>query len=1046
MASDDGGLDLQSLGLNLGAVPKPQSGHDKRRARNELPQMFFVSSGSGASRWIVGLITVVAVRAWGGDTSSVGDQFEGLVEARRKRLKMAVSGRHRVQHVVWEIGNAAALQHPFSIGEGDYDSMGLVFPLRPAAEMKLMRALVATIGGLRLGDVLPAMVDPTLGAVIVSRHSGFSTRRRRIRCFQVASLELAKDICDSKTTTVLTPSAYCLAAGVPTPLWPERAQPSSTAPLAIEDGESRTPLAPLADVEDASGEGCESGEEQLSDEKLPPVLGEYTVASAMLQTTIQVVPRQLSAKYKVQVLLRCMALWRACKGRIALSDIAKSVLRMLFRADVANGLVNLIDRGRARLPSYETMRKASIKLDMFAMWWQRFTNTKHHVVNYLYVDSSPQGGYDFMVTKCDELWLPSSMRGLQIGPGVGLQQDFLERSADHQRELWRQRLGIDLQSSFVSGRTMPVSVCGRGASGLMFKVANLIHVAKLENDSDEQFRIWRWSVRGFCTDMGTEGKLADVPLVSGDSLSAIANDLVTFVEGDSPSPLLDYESYLFPNCIWWPDMMHILYNGLEESLKHLECWKRVEVWLRKLTNFLSTKSLRQRAMRLLCTNSKQRACLEHYSSVHIDFKWEFLTKCLDQLLPVLPTLMEVWNKSRFHAGCDHRGSDDDLYSMSALVVGVDDALQSPLLIPLLEQLRVVAKAVDKAAGFCEGCACHAEVWLGPQRSRMQGGAALTCFWKGCRGPELVLAGHTPFLQWINMAGSERLSAALCHSEDEDRATVLQAGRALKARLSDILQHKMSFMQELPYKALGIFAGELDGSLAEAAKVCARECRGLSPLARSAVVLSPVLCWPSACAHARAIPPDLSLWSGESCVGPLIVHNLLLPPSPNPSEACAPFEPRSRRVPEVGGYAPPGHHPSSSPIVVGHEARPWRASSPFRGGPGQALGGLPCVVRRASRAQPGSNFESEGGATTRPSQAVLRRQSECHSGQCLQRLEGSRNIVTLGRPGVLCLHCQHVEIARRSCCSVFCPSVREHWCPNVSYELLPPSILGAFRSM
>jgi hypothetical protein len=115
--------------------------------------------------------------------------------------------------------------------------------------------------------------------------------------------------------------------------------------------------------------------------------------------------------------LLCMRLWYACKSRLSLEQMVLSVLRLVFKPKHCLALEAKIKSGNLRLPSYDLLRRASLKLDLFDMLWQQHVISISHVVSINYLDASPQGGYNYLVSKCDELVFPKKFQTIQLGHG-----------------------------------------------------------------------------------------------------------------------------------------------------------------------------------------------------------------------------------------------------------------------------------------------------------------------------------------------------------------------------------------------------------------------------------------------------------------------------------------------------------------------------------------------------------------------------------------------------------------------------------------------------
>jgi hypothetical protein len=127
---------------------------------------------------------------------------------------------------------------------------------------------------------------------------------------------------------------------------------------------------------------------------------------------------------------------------------------------------------------YDVLRKASQRLDLLAMAWQQTVMKRSCVLQYLYLDSSPQGGFNYFVGKAREFVFPKVFEQLRFG-GAPMR-------------LWTQRMNLSLQEHFVGTRTIPVTVLQHGQAGLVYKLHNVLHAIGLECGSAANFESWRW--------------------------------------------------------------------------------------------------------------------------------------------------------------------------------------------------------------------------------------------------------------------------------------------------------------------------------------------------------------------------------------------------------------------------------------------------------------------------------------------------------------------------------------------------------------------------
>ena len=160
-----------------------------------------------------------------------------------------------------------------------------------------------------------------------------------------------------------------------------------------------------------------------------------------------------------------------------------------------------------------------------------------------------------------------------------------------------------------------------------------------------------------------------------------------------------------------------------------------------------------------------------YQTVHIDWRWEFLSQALDHFVPLSKDLKANFNAERILAG-------DSGALKNALVADVAKVLEVPCFLEACEMFRVVGKLVERTAHKLESCWCHETVWARPQSRKRKAQAfrrsvgTNTCVWKGRGGPWFAAVGLDALFSDIESCTSDRLQAMYAALTPDKRALLL----------------------------------------------------------------------------------------------------------------------------------------------------------------------------------------------------------------------------------------------------------------------------------
>jgi len=695
-------------------VPLHRSGQFRRQLKSLLPQVFYVYDNK--SKMILAIVVVTRC-TYSRDSSQV----------------------------VWTIGQGVQLAAPFPITKDDRNYLSTIFKVTEDCASRLCSA--ATAAG---GPVMYHLGD-------------YARNVWRVWCFDP---DEARRIVDMLETL------------------PEQLQFTTKASTTRLLGITPSPHsvdAPINAEEDASGalgsEHARHCQPTIGSLALPAKPIEAAARQGINNLTMRSYWRgSVRTRYAPERILACLRLASNLKAPSALAEAVSDAADVLF-GDSTSDLAREVREGQHALPKVAVLRRARVKLDIFSIMFERRLWLHFEYRRYLYLDASPQLGYNFLCGREDRIGIPRD-----------------EMLNSHFRSAY------DINSNFET-RILPVSTLGLGRATLAHKTTAAANIYLMESASDAEFHAKRAELRGAIADQGTEKGIVDEPVTI----------IPRFENAFSPT---DTRSFLFPHALSMHGHLHILYNALQEAVESLPSAATYMEQLRAMEGFLSNKGLR-RKFQASCVNGQ--AChrlFDHYPTVHCDWRWEFLSSALDILTPLFPHIKEHFNPKKLLEG-------EGGVLQRALVSEIIQVLETELFPVYSEMLRVVGKTVESYAKKLELCWCHAEFTrTQPARKRkakrmLAHGGRDTCVWKGRMGPWWVANGIAELMDDIENCSSQHLQKLLATSSEHVRGIVLEEHILLKQRLREILTQKMRVWKTIPWLALGVFScccgGDLDTS-------------------------------------------------------------------------------------------------------------------------------------------------------------------------------------------------------------------------------------------
>ena len=471
-----------------------------------------------------------------------------------------------------------------------------------------------------------------------------------------------------------------------------------------------------------------------------------------------------------------------------MDTMVKLGARLACSPDMAQSVIQDLESLTVALPTRKACVAWKGRLDIIAMMWERAWAASHVTWRYIQVDGSPQHGWNFVNSRSEELSFPLGSSDL----------DILVALESHTYKFRRRTL-------------TPMSV-GYTRAKLADKLDILGRQLMLDSHSDKSgFDKVRCEVCNSITDQATERGLADGPNLVGD-LEGIKVDMTSVLRGDVDmgSPAVA-KSRLLPNCISTTDALHIMFGGLEESLKALPAWAEVETSLRDIANFLRNRLLRWAFMARCVPDAPTREKFKKWSSTLIDWEFEFLERLLDPMCVILDSFVELYDANKVRgaavvaAGREAMdGHEEARKAASKAVTKAGEACDVRLLGVKAIAFLVIARIVGKYARWFEGCHCHEEVWTAQvsRKRKLEKFQQLVpgqteCIHKNRRATDMALGAIVDIRAAIQGATSPELDSRLATLSHLDRSYVLAFLQQLRDNLCEYYTAKFFYYGQPP---------------------------------------------------------------------------------------------------------------------------------------------------------------------------------------------------------------------------------------------------------
>ena len=330
----------------------------------------------------------------------------------------------------------------------------------------------------------------------------------------------------------------------------------------------------------------------------------------------------------------------------------KQVFQLACKIVLSDDMIKKVDeeleRCEHQLPAPRLLDDASHRVVYMDLLFQRELHQDFDFTRHWSIDSSPQGGYDFMVTMEDRCAFKNTT-------------DVATK--------------INTKACYTT-RHLPVVTLGWGASSLAYKTAGAHHALALESGSWSRFDKARHEVRSFTSDGGTERNIVNAPILYDEGFKSVQTVLESVMAKNLQD--VDQAAFFLPNAILVLDFLHVIYNAFEEASTRHQVYQQCQPHLQALCAFLAVRDLRN-AYVTKCCPVKHRQLLSQWSiNTGFSWKWEYLQRFLMCLLPRLDILIDTFDAQKLSKAAESLEDDsEDAGKFAAKISAAALALKWP---------------------------------------------------------------------------------------------------------------------------------------------------------------------------------------------------------------------------------------------------------------------------------------------------------------------------------------------------------------------------------
>ena len=478
--------------------------------------------------------------------------------------------------------------------------------------------------------------------------------------------------------------------------------------------------------------------------------------------------------YKPEAILGCLKLARSLKPGAKLTSVLGNAAVVLFGRD-AIPVANDLKAGEYAVPNLTLIRQSRVRLDVCRILFEQKRFLRGDYCHYCMLDSSPQLGYNVLAVIYDTFFIPS--------PHTLTIHTYLMLNSPN----------------YYFEHLCPTSSIGLGKAGLLMKSRKTANLTLMTSRDVGHVEVRRKGHRGTVSDEGTEHGFGDI-------------DLSVLPQGFQDISADGNDSFLYPFSLTFSDMLHLLFNGLQQAVEESADYDGFLDVLRVTAAFSNNKGVRNRFVELCFEVGVFESNLfKKGAKCHIDWKWNFLAESIDLLLPRFRVLQTKLDAKKMLAGDSGKLDNQTITNMDSYK---DDEMFEGLALGYVMH----GKIVEEFAADLEKCDCHQYLWTSAT-SRKRRLKQIEddigqphCVFQGRRLAWFIAVGYDLLIERIKHSTTPEYDECLAKLDPPKRTRLVVATTGVRTRILDYYTDKLSWVDHCPYTAIGAFYSNIDGNI------------------------------------------------------------------------------------------------------------------------------------------------------------------------------------------------------------------------------------------